>query len=145
MTVNSNTSPGLVLRFSFTFPFRRPTGTIHLFDDGRVENRGFGVVHPTSSTHGRVATGRVQRALALADRVLAAQRGPTFYDSDPSHALDLELYVDGTQRPAEFRWERISRYDTHYDPVVGDNAMADFDALVALLEEFERASRTNAP
>ncbi len=66
-----------------------------------------------------------------------AERGPGYDASNPSHGLDLKLNVDGAQQSASVRWERVSRCGVHDEPVEGNEALEDFDALVARLEELE--------
>jgi hypothetical protein len=132
------------LRFSFTFPRRSVTGRIHVFSDGRVEDRGRGVREVLHPPPGWVSAQQVQRAVELAARMLDARRKISYYDNDPSHILDLDVNIQGTLHSARFDWERVSNYDIHYDPVEGAEALEEFGTLVDFLEEFEKVARAAA-
>ena len=144
MSPTPSTPPHFVLEFTFSFPRRAVTGFIHVFSDGRVEDRGRGVREVLNPPPGWVSPTKVQLAVELASRVLEAKRKVTYWDNDPSHALHLKWHSQGTLHSATYDWERVSNYDIHYDPVEGAQALADFEALVELLEEFEKVARTAA-
>ena len=135
---------GWVLRFRVEGEERVPH-RVRAYADGRLERcvpeAGGGPEIVTST--GSTSVDTVRRAVALAERVSAAERPVLGAGHDPTQRLELAWSTGGAPRAWTFRWGRASPNDAPLEPVA-DEAIGDFNALYALLQVLERAARTVA-
>lgn len=128
---------------------------VYVYRDGRLERRGGiarGLVGPQFHWllnrvpgalvgSGTVDQEQVQRALELASRVLSYPKPQVSAAAhDPTQELAVEIFEQGTWRCGWFTWGRASRNDAPLEPVIGDQAIEDFNALHAVLTRIRSAS-----
>jgi hypothetical protein len=128
---------------------------VYVYRDGRLERRhgiAQGLVGPQfqwlpDRTPGALVGGGVvdpdvvQGALDLAARVLTYPKPQVSAAAhDPTQELAVEIVEQGSWRSAWFTWGRASRNDAPLEPVIGEQAIEDFNALHAVLTRIRSAS-----